>query len=111
MRDSAGAIWGIACVSQHLKILAKAGAMSARLLGRARRDERGVVAIWFGLVLAFMIPLIMIAINLHMASGQRMKFQDALDAATLAAARTDHTDKDELTDVGRKALLANLAAA
>jgi Flp pilus assembly protein TadG len=98
-------------VEQHLQRSAKACAKFTGFLRRARGDERGAAAVWFGLTLAFMLPLVLIGINLHMASSEKLKLQDALDAATLAAARSPFIDEIQLTDVGKNALIANLISA
>lgn len=98
----------MARVQQHHKRPAKAGVKLVAFLSRARRDERGVAAYWFGLVLACTLPLVAVGMNLHMASSQKLKMQDALDAATLYAARSKFKDEASLTVEGKKALAANL---
>lgn len=83
-----------------------------RLRASARRfasDVRGNVAMIFALVLPVLLLVGLGGIDIHRASGVRMNLQDALDAATLAAARSSYTAAEDLTRVGQAALQANLA--
>lgn len=83
-----------------------------RLQGMMRRfacDTHGNIAI----ISAFVIPLLLLitfgGIDLHRATTVKSNLQDALDAATLAAARSNHTTNAEITTVGLASLRANLA--
>jgi Flp pilus assembly protein TadG len=72
-------------------------------------DTRGNVALIFAIVLPVLLAVALGGVDLHRASTVRMNLQDALDAATLAAARSQFTEDDDITRVGLAALQANLA--
>jgi Flp pilus assembly protein TadG len=77
----------------------------------ARRFDaatRGNVAMIFAISLPVLVMLTMGGIDLNRAATVRVNLQDALDAATLAAARSTATTDAELTAIGTKALRANL---
>ncbi|MFC5343060.1 pilus assembly protein TadG-related protein [Brevundimonas staleyi] len=87
-----------------------------RMMQRARdvvrgfaSDRRGNVA----MISAFVIPLLLLitfgGIDIHRASTVKANLQDALDAATLAAARSQYIDDAGITQVGLASLQANLA--
>ena len=87
-----------------------------RMMRRARdvvrgfaSDTRGNVA----MIAAFVIPLLLLitfgGIDIHRASTVKANLQDALDAATLAAARSQYTDDTNITRIGLASLQANLA--
>lgn len=85
---------------------------SRRLRDVARRfasDTRGNIA----MISAFVIPVLLLitfgGIDIHRASTVKANLQDALDAATLAAARSQYTDDINITRVGLASLRANLA--
>ena len=85
---------------------------SRRLLDVARgfaSDTRGNIA----MISAFVIPVLLLitfgGIDIHRASTVKANLQDALDAATLAAARSQYTDDIDITRVGLASLQANLA--
>ena len=85
----------------------------SRLSEVARRlssDARGNVALLFGLSLPALILMTLGGVDIHRASTVRVNLQDALDAATLAAARSPHTTNAGLQTVGLAALRANLSA-
>lgn len=82
------------------------------VLGIPRRfasDVRGNVA----MISAFVIPVLLLitfgGIDIHRATTVKANLQDALDAATLAAARSQFTDDANITRVGLASLRANLA--
>ena len=82
------------------------------LLGMLRRfasDARGNIA----MISAFVIPVLLLitfgGIDIHRASTVKANLQDALDAATLAAARSQYTADADITRVGLASLQANLA--
>ncbi|WP_298160592.1 TadE/TadG family type IV pilus assembly protein [Brevundimonas sp.] len=83
-----------------------------RLRDVARRfasDTRGNIA----MISAFVIPVLLLitfgGIDIHRASTVKANLQDALDAATLAAARSPYTGNTDITRVGLASLRANLA--
>jgi Flp pilus assembly protein TadG len=82
---------------------------AALFLGRAGRDKAGNVAVIFALVLPVLIMITLGGVDISRASTVKMNLQDALDAATLAAARSQFTEDDEITEVGLNSLRANLA--
>ena len=82
----------------------------ARRFGhRFARDGQGNVAVIFALVLPLLIMITLGGVDISRASTVKMNLQDALDAATLAAARSQFVEDDEITEVGLAALQANLA--
>lgn len=85
---------------------------SRRLRDVARRfasDTHGNIA----MISAFVIPVLLLitfgGIDIHRASTVKANLQDALDAATLAAARSPYTEDTDITRVGLASLRANLA--
>ena len=79
-------------------------------LRRLRSDARGNVAMLFGLSLPVLILMTIGGVDIHRASTVRVNLQDALDAATLAAARSPYSEDEDLREVGLAALRANLKA-
>ncbi len=77
---------------------------------RLAREKRGGVGILFGMSLPVLVLMVFGALDIHRASTVRMNLQDALDAATLAAARSDASTNAEARAIGMRALDANLAA-
>lgn len=82
---------------------------AARIVARFVDDARGNVAMIFALVLPVLVLMTLGGVDIHRASTVRMNLQDALDAATLAAARSQFTSDPDITRVGLAALQANLA--
>lgn len=87
----------------------------SRLTGATRRfaarfmaGTRGNVAMMFALALPVLLMITLGAIDIHQASKVRANLQDALDAAALAAARTNAADADTITAIGMAALKANM---
>lgn len=78
-----------------------------RLLAGAR-DENGAAAIFFAISLILLAPLMLGVFDIYLASTQRNNLQDALDAATLFAARSTGKTTQAVDAVGDAALLANL---
>ena len=78
-------------------------------LRRFASDTRGNIA----MISAFVIPVLLLitfgGIDIHRASTVKANLQDALDAATLAAARSQYTADADITRVGLASLQANLA--
>lgn len=80
------------------------------LARRVAGDKRGNVAMLFGLSLPVLILMTFGGIDIHRLSTVKVNLQDALDAATLAAARSPYTADEDLRRVGLAALKANLQA-
>ena len=83
--------------------------MWKRLATRLRRDERGAIAVQFALLLIPIAVLTFGLIDLSRASVQKRQLQDALDAATLMAARSTATTNADLDTIGDAALAAEMA--
>ncbi|MDP3405328.1 MAG: ubiquitin-activating E1 FCCH domain-containing protein [Brevundimonas sp.] len=81
----------------------------ARTVRRYAADVRGNVAMMFALILPVLVLATLGGVDIHRAASVRMNLQDALDAATLAAARSTATTDEALTTIGLAALEANLA--
>ncbi|WP_439477279.1 ubiquitin-activating E1 FCCH domain-containing protein [Brevundimonas sp.] len=79
-------------------------------LRRLVSDARGNVAMLFGLSLPVLILMTVGGVDIHRASTVRVNLQDALDAATLAAARSPYSEDEDLREVGLATLRANLKA-
>ncbi|HEY8615764.1 TadE/TadG family type IV pilus assembly protein [Phenylobacterium sp.] len=89
----------------------KSGNRLAGVLARLKsgaRDEQGVAAVIFALGLSVLTPMALGVFDVYMASQQRGKLQDALDAAALYAARSNAQDTDEIDAIGDRAFAANL---
>ena len=80
------------------------------LAQRLAGDVRGNVAMLFGLSLPVLILMTFGGVDIHRLSTVKVNLQDALDAATLAAARSPYTSDADLKRVGLAALKANLQA-
>lgn len=76
-----------------------------------RGDERGAVAVQFALMLLPFAILAFGLIDLSRISVQKRQLQDALDAATLMAARSSASTDAALADIGRPALNTELPTA
>ncbi|QYF86796.1 pilus assembly protein TadG-related protein [Brevundimonas sp. PAMC22021] len=81
-----------------------------RLSRRLGGNERGNVAMIFAFSLPVVAMMSLGGIDYQRASTARSNLQDALDAATLAAARAPTNDAATLNEVGLAALRANLTA-
>jgi Flp pilus assembly protein TadG len=90
-------------------IVSRTGRRLAALARRFAADARGNVAMIFAIVLPVLVLIALGGVDLHRAATVRMNLQDALDAATLAAARSQFTDDAGITRVGLASLQANLA--
>lgn len=97
-------IIALTVLSSISRALARLTAVAARLGG----DRRGNVAIIFALCLPTLVMVVLGGMDVQRITTVRSNLQDALDAATLAAARSPHIKEDELTAVGLAALKANL---
>lgn len=74
------------------------------------RDESGAAAIIFAMALVLLAPLTLGVFDVYIGANQRQKLQDALDAATLFAARSSAQTSKDINEVGQRALLANLTS-
>ncbi|MGV8928766.1 MAG: ubiquitin-activating E1 FCCH domain-containing protein [Brevundimonas sp.] len=79
-------------------------------LHRLLSDARGNVAMLFGLSLPVLVLMTMGGVDIHRASTVRVNLQDALDAASLAAARSPYSEDADIHRVGLASLRANLNA-
>lgn len=75
---------------------------------RMAGDARGNVAMLFAISLPVLVLMTVGGVDIHRASTVRANLQDALDAATLAAARSTYTANEDLQRVGLASLRANL---
>ena len=72
------------------------------------RDRRGATAVAFAIGFAVLAPVSLGVFDIYNSTQQRGKLQDALDAATLYAARSPAVTDAEIDAVGDKAMVANL---
>jgi Flp pilus assembly protein TadG len=82
------------------------------VFARARqfaRNRRGNVGMLFAFSLPVLVLMVFGAVDIHRATTVQMNLQDALDAAALAAARSNADTNAEARTEGMKALKANLA--
>lgn len=79
----------------------------ARFLRRFR-NESGAVAIWFAVLALPLAVLSFGLIDVNRAGVEKRLLQDALDAATLLAARSNADTDEELQAIGAAALAAQL---
>ncbi len=79
------------------------------LLQRLRRDQRGAIAVQFAFLAIPLSVLIFALADLGRVSLQRRQMQDALDAATLIAARSTAVTDADLDKVGDAAFVAEIA--
>jgi Flp pilus assembly protein TadG len=82
--------------------------MWKRFAARLRDDERGAIAVQFAFLLIPIAILTFGLIDLSRVSVQKRQLQDALDAATLMAARSTAATDDDLDVVGDAALVAEM---
>lgn len=81
-----------------------------RFLKRFKLSRNGGVAMIFGLSFIPLSMLTLTAIDFHRASTVRNALQDALDAASLAAARSDSTNAATIQSIGYNTLVANMTS-
>lgn len=79
-----------------------------RRLVAGAKDENGAAAVFFAVSLILLAPLMLGMFDVYLASTQRNNLQDALDAATLFAARSTGKTTEAVDAVGDAALTANL---
>lgn len=96
-------------------ILANASTLIGRTLrglrflaSRLASDRGGNVVMIFALVMPALVMITLGGIDLNRITTVKARVQDALDAATLAAARSSYTDPNDLKTVALVALKANL---
>lgn len=77
-------------------------------VSECRRDNRGQAAMFFGLALAPLLLTAGAAIDLGRASQARSALQDAVDAGTLAAAKTPELPLAQREQIARSTVRANL---
>jgi Flp pilus assembly protein TadG len=82
--------------------------MWKRLVIRLGDDERGAIAVQFALLLIPIAILTFGLIDISRASVQKRQLQDALDAATLMAARSTATTNTDLDTIGDAALATEM---
>ncbi|CAN5386168.1 ubiquitin-activating E1 FCCH domain-containing protein [soil metagenome] len=71
--------------------------------------SRGNVAMIFAISLPVLVMITMGGVDINRAATVRVNLQDALDSASLAAARSSAMTDADLTTIGTKVLKANLA--
>jgi len=71
-------------------------------------DRRGATAVVFAVTLAVLAPMSLGVFDIYTTTQQRAKLQDALDAATLYAAKSAASTDADLDAAGEKSLKANL---
>jgi len=76
---------------------------------RRFRNESGAVAIWFAVMALPLAVLSFGLIDVNRASVEKRHLQDALDAATLLAARSSADTDEEIQAIGAAALAAQLS--
>ncbi|GAW42124.1 hypothetical protein SH203_02538 [Brevundimonas sp. SH203] len=81
------------------------------LASRLGADRGGNVVMIFALVMPALVMITLGGIDLNRITTVKARVQDALDAATLAAARSSYTDPSDLQKVAVVALRANLRGA
>jgi Flp pilus assembly protein TadG len=79
-----------------------------KFLARTVRDRRGVTAVAFAITFAVLAPMSLGIFDVYTMTEQHGKLQDALDAATLYAARSNAFTTADVNTIGQKALTANL---
>ncbi len=72
------------------------------------RDNRGGVAITFGLAFPVVAFMSLVAVDYSRASSAKQALQEALDAATLMAARSTAMTANDIDTIGDKTLAAQL---
>ncbi len=97
----------------HSRFAARLGGAFARVATRLRglgSNTRGGIAVWVALSILPLSILVFGVVDVSRMSLERRRLQDALDAATLIAARTTATDESTLTATGSAALKAELGS-
>lgn len=93
----------------HVVRIADAAKLGAgRFARKFAKAKRGGVAMIFGLSFIPLSILTLTAIDFHRASTVKNMLQDSLDAATLAAARSEGATASQIQTIGYNTLMANL---
>lgn len=79
--------------------------------GAFRRREDGAIAVQAALVAVPLLVLVLGMVDVSRAASAKHQLQDALDAATLAAARSNATEDVDLQKIGDDVLAADLYGA
>lgn len=79
-----------------------------KLFSAFGRSQRGNVAMMTGVALPILLMVSAGAIDLHNMARVKSELQDALDAASLAAARSPYAKQADIQRVGMDALRANM---
>jgi len=95
----------MSCPSLHRRLRHGVRALARRLKG----DQRGAIAVQFALLAIPLSVLVFALVDLGRVSLQRRQMQDALDAATLMAARSTAVTDSGLEAVGDPAFMAEIA--
>lgn len=95
-------------LAQAFTLIGKAVRSLRNLAARLSSDRGGNVVMIFALVMPALIMITLGGIDINRITTVKARVQDALDAAALAAARSSHTDPDDLQAVAVVALRANL---
>ncbi|WP_332765013.1 TadE/TadG family type IV pilus assembly protein [Phenylobacterium sp.] len=88
--------------------LARFGRTVIGFARRMTRDEGGASAVFFAVALLMLTPMTLGLVDVYISTTQRGQLQDALDTATLYAARSSATTTAEIDSIGDAALIANL---
>ncbi|MDP3854481.1 TadE/TadG family type IV pilus assembly protein [Phenylobacterium sp.] len=88
--------------------LARFGGAMIGFARRLTRDEGGASAVFFAVALLMLTPMTLGLVDVYISTTQRGQLQDALDTATLYAARSSATTTAEIDSIGDAALIANL---
>jgi Flp pilus assembly protein TadG len=96
-------------MSTHSRILRRLREAATAFAGRLRRDQRGAIAVQFAFLAIPLSILVFGLVDVSRVSLQRRQMQDALDAATLIAARSTAVTDADLDTVGDAAFVAEIA--
>lgn len=96
-------------MSTPIRLIQRLGASTAAFLGRLRRDQRGAIAVQFAILAIPLSIMVFALVDLGRIGLQRRQMQDALDAATLMAARSTATTDADLDKIGDAAFVAEIA--
>lgn len=86
------------------------GARAKRLAKLFYREDKGGVAIIFGIAFPAVAFLSLVGVDYSRASVARQQLQETLDAAALLVARSSAVEADDVDEVGDKAFTAQLGS-
>ncbi len=95
-------------MSTKSRILRRLNEGAAAFSSRLRRDERGAIAVQFAFLAIPLSVLVFGLVDVSRISLQRRQMQDALDAATLMAARSTAVTDADLDTVGDSAFITEI---